>query len=86
VLAVGSSAELCKRAGQGARIVDARGRLVRAAQDAHALAPGSPASLEIVEGATTDAPATSGVAVMEIVGGEILRDRDGLADDPSKSS
>jgi hypothetical protein len=79
VLAVGSSAELRKRAGRGARVVDARGLLVRPAHDGRALTPGAPATLEIVEGATSEAPASSGSVVMELVDGEIRGDRNGLA-------
>jgi dihydroorotase-like cyclic amidohydrolase len=78
VLAIGSSAELRKRAPRGARVVDARGLLVRPS-GAGALTPGSPASLEVVEGATTDAVAGSGTVVLALVGGEIRLDRDGLA-------
>ena len=79
ILAVGSSAELRKRAGGGGRVVDARGLLVRPARHGRALAPGVAATLEIVEGATSEAPASSGSVVMELVDGEIRRDRDGLA-------
>ena len=80
VLAVGFSAELRKRAGTGARVIDAKGLLVRPSQHGDALVPGSPASLEIVEGATSDPPASGGSVVFELAGGEIGRDRDGLAE------
>jgi hypothetical protein len=79
VLAIGSSAELRKRAGRDARVVDARGMLVRPTDVGHALTPGSPASLEIVEGAASEAPASGGIVVLALVDGQIRRDRDGLA-------
>ena len=79
VLAVGSSAEARKRAGHGARVVDTRGLLVRPAHDVHVLTPGARASVEIIEGATSESPASGGIVVMEIVDGEIRRDHDGLA-------
>ena len=79
ILAVGSSAEIRKRAGSGARVVDARGLLVRPAAEAQSLIPGGSASLEIVEGTPgADAP-PAGVAVLLLVDGEIRRDRDGMA-------
>ena len=78
VLAVGSSAELRKRAGLGARVVDGRGLLVRPARDGQALTPGASASLEIVDD-TRESPASGGIVVMELVDGEIRHDRDGLA-------
>ena len=79
VLAVGSSAELRKRAGAGARVIDARGLLVRPRPDGHALVPGSPASLEIVAGATSADPASGGSVVFALADGVIERDRHGLA-------
>ena len=79
ILAVGSSAELRKRAPRGARVVDARGLLVRPAHEGHVLAPGGSASFEIVEGETSLSPAAGGTVVMLLVDGEIQRDRDGLA-------
>lgn len=53
--------------------------LVRPTHDARALTPGSSASLEIVEGASNESPDSSGDVVLELVEGEIRRDRDGLA-------
>lgn len=76
VLAVGSSAELRKRAGRDARIVDARGSVVRPTQRAGTLAIGSPASLEIVEGVASETPWTGGVVVLELVDGEVRREGD----------
>ena len=80
ILAVGSSAELRKRTDAGARVVDARGLLLRPSHAGCALAPGSPASLELVEGAPAQSPAAGGTVVMELVDGHILSDRDGLSD------
>ena len=82
ILAVGSSAELRKRAGNDACIVDARGLLVLAAGADAVLAPGSPASLLIVERESTGTPRApvdpSGVA-FSLVEGRIELDRDSLA-------
>jgi len=78
VLAVGSSAELRKRAGRGARVVDARGLLVRPS-GAGVLTSGAPASLDVVEGAATDADTGGGSIVLALVDGQIRLDRDGLA-------
>ena len=74
VLAVGSSAELRKRAGSDARIVDARGLVVRPIERDSTLAPGSPASLQIVEGVASDSPWSGGNVVMELSDGETRRD------------
>jgi hypothetical protein len=71
VLAVGSSAELRKRAGLAARIVDARGSVVRPIERGSTLAAGSPASLEIVEGVSSESPWSGGHVVMELADGEI---------------
>ena len=76
VLAVGSSAELRKRAGRDARIVDARGSVVRPTARGGTLAPGSPASLEIVEGVAGESPWSGGVVVTELVDGELRREGD----------
>lgn len=81
ILAVGSSAELRKRAGRGARIVDARGLLTLPARDGEILASGRPASLIIVEHATAEPPArpAADAVVFELIDGHIRLDRDGLA-------
>ena len=82
MLAVGSSAELRKRAGVTASIVDARGWLVLPADAAAALAPGVEASLHIVERATsTEPPARPDdeAVVFSLIAGHIARDRRGLA-------
>ena len=81
VLAVGSSAELRKRAGATASVVDARGWLVLPAHAAAALAPGAEATLHIVERATsTEPPAAPDekAVVFSLVAGRIVLDRRGL--------
>jgi len=82
VLAVGSSAELRKRAGATAAVVDARGWLVLPANAATALAPGSEATLHIVErAASTEPPAAPDdeAVLFTLIAGRIVRDRRGLA-------
>src|SRR5512138_3408585 len=56
VTAVGSSAELRKRAGTGATIVDARGWLVLPTDPRDSLRAGTPATLVIVERASSSEP------------------------------
>ena len=80
ILAVGSSAELRKRAGAGARVVDARGLLLRPSQEGHSVVPGSPANLELIEGAATVSPASGGTVVVDIAGGQVRFDRDGVCE------
>lgn len=81
VLAVGSSAELRKRAGRAARVVDARGLLARPVPEGHVLAPGSPATLVLLARGASDPPAPidDDVVVLSLVDGRVERDRDGLA-------
>jgi hypothetical protein len=82
VLAVGSSAELRKRAGPTATIVDARGWLVLPSHATAALAPGSEATLHIVERATSSEPPAAlddDAVVFSLIAGRIERDRRGLA-------
>ena len=79
IVAIGSSAELRKRAGRDARLIDARGLLVCPTGAGRSLAPGGPASLVVVEGATDDPAAPGGRVVLEIVDGEVRTDRGDLA-------
>jgi len=82
IIAVGSSAELRKRAGADACIVDARGRLVLASRADDVLAPGATASLVIVERESTGVPRmpTDATAIVfSLVDGRIELDRDSLA-------
>ena len=79
ILAVGSSAELRKRAGVGARLLDARGLVLRPAQVDRSLVPGAPANVRLVEIAPSDPPASGGTVVLEVVGGHIVFDRDDLS-------
>ena len=78
LLAIGSSAELRKRAGRDARVIDARGMLVRPAEEGRSLESGSPASFVIVEQGTSGSPGEDAI-VLEIVDGQIRTDRDRLA-------
>jgi hypothetical protein len=82
VIAVGSSAELRKRAGATALIVDARGWLVLPVLPAAALVPGAEATLDVVERATSAEPLPvpdEEATVFSLVAGRIVRDRRGLA-------
>jgi hypothetical protein len=82
VAAVGSSAELRKRAGAGVSIVDARGWLVLPALAADSLAPGEFATLLIVERMTSTeppGPADEDAVVFALSEGRIVLDRHGLA-------
>jgi hypothetical protein len=82
VVAVGSSAELRKRAGAGATIVDARGWLVLPSSAGESLAPGSMATLMIAERVTaTDPPepADEHAVAFALSGGRVVLDRHGLA-------
>jgi hypothetical protein len=81
LLAVGSSAELRKRAGRDARVIDARGMLARPRGPADTLAPGSPATLILVAGPALDprAPVADESVVLALVDGRVELDRVGLA-------
>lgn len=82
VFAVGSSAELRKRAGAGATVVDARGWLVLPAREGGTLEHGAPASLVIAERATRTeppAPADESAVVFALAHGEIVLDHYALA-------
>ena len=81
--AVGSSAELRKRAGTGAVIVDARGWLVLPARAGDSLAAGAMATLMIAARATSTeppAPADDDAVAFELSEGRIVLDRHGLAE------
>lgn len=78
VAAVGSSAELRKRAGRDARLIDARGLLVRPAGAGRSLAPGGPASLVVIDGGAGDPSVSGGTVVLEMIDGQIRLDRDHL--------
>jgi hypothetical protein len=79
IVAIGSSAELRKRAGRDARLIDARGLLVCPAGAGRSLAPGNPASLVVIEGGTDDPSAPGGSVVLEMIDGRIRIDRGDLA-------
>ena len=82
VIAVGSSAELRKRAGATALIVDARGWLVRPALPTAALVPGAEATLDVIERARSEEPLAASdelATVFSLIAGRIVRDRHGLA-------
>ena len=82
LLAVGSSAELRKRAGAGATIVDAHGWHVLPARASDALVPGAIATLRIAERATATEPPEpldEDAVVFSLVDGRVVLDRRGLA-------
>jgi len=82
IVAVGSSAELRKRATAGAAVVDARGWLVLPSRAGDSLAPGSIATLMIVERATSTeppVPVDEDAVAFALSEGRIVLDRHGLA-------
>jgi predicted amidohydrolase YtcJ len=82
VVAVGSSAELRKRAGTATAIVDARGWLVLPTRAGDALVAGAPATLLIADRAASaepPSPADEDAVVFALVEGRIVLDRHGLA-------
>jgi hypothetical protein len=82
VFAVGSSAELRKRAGAGTVIVDARGWLVLPARSDAILEHGAPASLLIADrttGAEPPSPADQSAVVFALADGAIVLDHRALA-------
>ena len=82
VAAVGSSAELRKRAGRGATIIDARSWLLLPTDPEHSLRAGAPATFVIVERASSGEPPTAvdpGAVVFELAHGRVVLDRLGLA-------
>ena len=82
IVAVGSSAELRKRAGAGTAVVDARGWLVLPTRAGDSLAPGEMATMLIVERTTAadpPAPADEEAVAFALAEGRIVLDRHGLA-------
>jgi predicted amidohydrolase YtcJ len=82
VVAVGSSAELRKRAGADVAIVDARGWLVLPTCTGDSLVPGALATLIIAERATftePPSPADENAVTFALSEGRIVLDRHGLA-------
>lgn len=82
ILAVGSSAELRKRTGADATVVDATGRLVVPGQPDGRLVPGETASLAMIERpADTDASGTplEREVVFSMVDGIVVVDRRGTS-------
>jgi predicted amidohydrolase YtcJ len=82
IVAVGSSAELRKRAGAGATIIDARSWLLLPTNPEESLRAGAPAALVIVERTSSgDPPAVvdRNAVVFELAQGRIVLDRHGLA-------
>jgi predicted amidohydrolase YtcJ len=80
---VGGSAEMRKRAGKDARVIDARGRLVLAMSNDGTVARGRPADLIVVDRVddahVTDAPPPrhdDAEVVLRIEGGNVVFDRD----------
>ena len=82
VVAVGSSAELRKRAGRGVAILDARGFLLLPTRAGDSLVPGAAATLMIAERATSGEPPTPAddeAVIFALSEGRIVLDRHGLA-------
>ena len=81
IVALGSSAELRKRAGKGTPVVDAGGRVVVSGLGDGTLVRGSAADLRIVESTGTESPvgAIEGTIIFAIADGRILVDRGFLA-------
>ena len=82
IVAVGSSAELRKRAGASTAVVDAAGRMVVPLTATGRLAPDEPADLAIVGRIIDPSSATSPESedfVFVVEHGQLILDRDGLA-------
>ena len=77
ILALGSSAELRKRAGKGIPVLDAGGRMVVAVAGDGTLARGAPADFRILDGSTPDLPpaASEEFIVFAIRESRVLVDR-----------
>jgi cytosine/adenosine deaminase-related metal-dependent hydrolase len=78
LVALGSSAELRKRAGAAALVIDARGLLALSRTPGDVLRAGAAADLVLVE-RTEGAPAGDEGVVFELERGRIVHDRLGLA-------
>jgi len=80
IAGVGSSAEIRKRAGAHAAIVDAKSMMVLPGTGAGRIAPGFPASLVVVERAVDGPPAVAreGEIVLSLDEGVVVADRDRL--------
>jgi hypothetical protein len=81
IVAVGGSAELRKRAGVTARVIDARGMLVLSRDPAGTILAGAQADLVVVDRMPSDAASAPSEAeiVLEFDAGRLVVDRDGLA-------
>ena len=82
ILAVGSSAELRKRGGPSAKLIDARGMMALPARAGDTLTAGAPASLLIVDRAPSADPGASAdepSVVLSLIDGRIVVDRDSIA-------
>jgi len=80
ILAVGSSAELRKRAGSGATVIDASGRLVVPGEPDGRLAAGAAASLAIIDRPPSAAPGETSPErdiVFSLRDGRVVVDRRG---------
>jgi hypothetical protein len=78
LVALGSSAELRKRAGADALVIDARGLLALPRSSGDVLRAGAPAGLVLVE-RTEGAPAGDDGVVFVLERGRVVHDRLGLA-------
>ena len=81
IVAVGSSAELRKRAGAGASVIDAEGRMVIPRDANGRLATNERADLAILDGSAGGAAATTDAAavILSVESGRVVFDRDSLA-------
>jgi predicted amidohydrolase YtcJ len=79
IIGVGSSAEIRKRAGASARIVDAKGMMVLPSIAEGRIAQGLPASLIVIERAVNSSPPARPTedVVLELEEGRVVVDRDG---------
>ena len=78
LVAVGASAELRKRAGAAALVIDARGLLALPRAPGDVLHAGAPAELVLVD-RTSDAAGSDDGVVFVLESGRIVQDRLGLA-------
>jgi hypothetical protein len=76
VAGIGSSAEIRKRAGAGALVIDARGMLVSTDAGAGVVAVGIPANLVVIDRARGAAEASDDEIVLRLTSGKVVVDRD----------
>jgi predicted amidohydrolase YtcJ len=79
VAGVGSSAEIRKRAGASALVIDARGFLVSTHSGTGAISAGLPADLVVIDRSKADSAAPDGEIVFRLAQGKVVVDRDSWA-------